>query len=96
MQRDGTRTARQRTENVETERTRDLRARREAARHNAAKGPARNLEEAILLVRAGLTFHDAFRARRRRRCSEPREGLFPGRAARDETGRRPAGRSRGP
>jgi hypothetical protein len=44
----------------ERERERDRWARRDAVRRSAAKGVGRNLEETIILVRAGEEFRAAF------------------------------------
>jgi hypothetical protein len=52
-----------RSRDLDRERERDVLARRDAARRNAAKGAGRNLEEAVLLVRAGETFRAAFQSR---------------------------------
>ncbi|HEX8052094.1 MAG TPA: hypothetical protein VF517_03815 [Thermoleophilaceae bacterium] len=49
---------------LEREREHERRARREAVRLNAAKGPGRNLEEAIRLARAADDFRTAFRPSR--------------------------------
>jgi len=49
----------------EREAVRELKARRAAVRRNAEKGPGRNLEEAIRMMRFGDRFRAAFRRGRR-------------------------------